>query len=106
MIDIFNIYDPHNIKCILYQKTGIKNIIKISDDSEQVVFSNQEEHFILKGKSQDFFPQIGLKTIRNCLYFNKKFYFVNSEEYDRDCEILCSDSIGFNTAINRFLEPG
>jgi hypothetical protein len=42
IIEIFNIYDDdvENIRCILYQKKGNKLFIKISDDTEQVVFSN------------------------------------------------------------------
>ena len=69
IIEIFNIYDTevNNKRCILYQKKGGKIYIKISDDQQQVVFSNQIEHYILKGQSQDFFPQIGEKTIRHCL---------------------------------------
>ena len=51
---------------------------KISDDSNKVVFSNGVEHYILKGKSQDFFPQIGDKTVRYCYYHGNDFYFVNS----------------------------
>ena len=51
------------------------------------MFSNQDEHYILKGKSQDFFPQLGMKTIRHCTNYKKKFYFVVSQEYDRDCDI-------------------
>ena len=51
---------------------------KISDDFDQVVFSNGIEHYILKGKSQDFFPHIGEKTIHGCLYHDGTFHFINS----------------------------
>jgi len=70
------------------------------------MFSNHDEHYILKGKSQDFFPQLGEKTIRHCTNYKKVFYFVVSQEYDRDCDIQCSDSPAFNASIVRSLEPG
>jgi len=70
------------------------------------VFSNGVEHYILNGKSQDFFPQIGHKTIRFCKNAFNKFYFVSSQEYDRDCDIQCSDDIRFNASIFRSFEPG
>ena len=70
------------------------------------MFSNQDEHYILKGTSQDFFPQLGNKTIRYCTNYKKTFYFVVSQEYDRDCDIQCSDSKTFNASIVRSFEPG
>lgn len=110
MIEIFDIHDDlkdmDNVRCILYQQVGKKLMCKISDDCNQVVFSNGVEHYILKGKSQDFFPQIGDKTIRHCINHNNEFYFVNSQEYDRDCDIQNSANIKFNASIVRSLEPG
>ena len=66
-------------------------MVKISDDFNQIVFSNGIEHYILKGESQDFFPQIGHKTIRKCIVHENIFYFVSSNElYDRDLIVQCS----------------
>ena len=61
---------------------------KISHDAEQVVFSNGKEHYILKGRNQDFFPHIGEKTIRKVIDHHNEFYFMSSNElYDRDIVI-------------------
>lgn len=58
IIEVFNIYDEHQTekRVILFQQDRSQIQIKISDDCEQVMFSNQDEHYILKGTSQDFFP--------------------------------------------------
>jgi hypothetical protein len=70
------------------------------------VFSNGKEHYILKGRNQDFFHHIGEKTIRKCIGHDNIFYFINSNEhYDRDIVIQSSENKYFKAKINRSLEP-
>ena len=57
------------------------------------MFSNGEEHYILKDRSQDFFPQIRDKTVRFMINHDDSFYFTTSKEYDRDVDILNSNDV-------------
>ena len=117
MIDIFDIsdQDEENYRNITYQTDGkfnkssqsLNNIyVKISNNFNQVVFSNGIEHYILKDRSQDFFPQIKDKIVRYMFDYDDSFYFTTSKEYDRDVDILNSSDVNFNAQIKRALEPG
>ena len=80
ILDIHDDSNPDNVRSILCTEWGNKLMCKISDDGEQVVFSNGLEHYHLKGRNQDFFPHIGEKTIRNCINHDGQFFFISSND--------------------------
>jgi hypothetical protein len=70
------------------------------------MFSSGDEHYILDGRSQDSFPQIKNKIVRNVINYDNTFYFASCKDYDRDIDILNSKDETFNASIKRSIEPG
>jgi hypothetical protein len=60
----------------------------------------------LDGESQDQFPWIKDKFLRNVVNHKSNFYLVTSKDYDRDIDILNSEDPEFNATVDRFIEPG
>jgi len=72
----------------------------------KVIFSNGFEHYMLNDTSQDNFPWIKDKFVRNVINHEDGFFLVTSKDYDRDIDILHSDDEDFNVSYLRQLEPG
>jgi hypothetical protein len=70
------------------------------------IFSNGVENYLLKGRSQEFFPDIKDKFLRFVIDSGSSFYLVTSKDYDRDIDILSSHDRDFNASIVRSIEPG
>lgn len=60
----------------------------------------------MDGESQDQFPWIKDKFLRNVVNHKSNFYLVTSKDYDRDIDILNSEDPEFNATVDRFIEPG
>ena len=71
-----------------------------------MLLSNGEEHYMHNGKSQENFPWIKDKFLRNTKSSGDSFYMVTSKDYDRDIDILNSADMDFNASISRKIEPG
>ena len=57
-IHIFDINEPADFRSIIYMRNIGKIIVKISDNFQMAVFSNGVENYILKGRSQEYYPRI------------------------------------------------
>jgi hypothetical protein len=98
---VFDIHDDSNKRSIAYLK-NISNIqVKIADDFKKVIFSNGIEHYIMNESSQDNFPWIKDKFVRNVINYEGGFFLVTSKDYDRDIDILYTDNEDFNVSYLR-----
>jgi len=57
-IHFFDINEPSDFRSIIYMRNIGKIIVKISDNFQMAVFSNGIENYILKGRSQEYYPRI------------------------------------------------
>jgi len=87
-------------------KKGGEIIVKIADDLNKVIFSNGSEHYMLNNTSQDNFPWIKDKFVRNVINWEEAFFLVTSKDYDRDIDILHTENQEFNVSYKRCIEPG
>jgi len=105
-IQIFDINKEKKSRSIAYLKKGTNIVVKIADDFNKVIFSNGSEHYMLNEGSQDNFPWIKDKFLRNVLNYEDAFFLVTSKDYDRDIDILHSEKQDFNVFFKRCIEPG
>ena len=55
---------------------------------------------------QQNLPGIKDKVLRSIMCYDSEFYLVTSKDYDRDIDILHTQSQDFNASIVRAIEPG
>ena len=61
---------------------------------------------MINNQSQNNFPWIKDKFIRNVVDWDGSFYLITSKDYDRDVDILNSENKKFNAFFDRKSEPG
>lgn len=105
-VHIFDINNPKDIRSISYENDKGDLVVKISDDLFTVILSTGYEHYLLKGMGQQNLPGIKGKVLRSILCKDSEFYLVTSKDYDRDIDILHTQSQEFNASIVRAIEPG
>jgi hypothetical protein len=106
LVQFFDINEPSDTRNIIYTRVSSNLTVKISNDFQNAMFSNGVENYILKGRAQEYFPDINDKFLRYVVDAGNTFYLVTSKDYDRDIDILSSNEREFNASIIRSIEPG
>lgn len=73
---------------------------------DKVLFSNGEEHYIIKGKNQDIIDHLKNKFIRHSINYDNSFYLMTTKDYDRDVDIIHAERTNVKCFYDRKIEPG